>query len=202
MKQKVSKPGLPHFCDHPFKWLEGNTDILKMSPWTHASPTPNSRAQLHQGEETRKEQWDPVQPFIHLSCGEQTRVVQLRRACAPTKPVRGNYCPVLVLITIPEAPAYVFTLGHPCHRSCLITLQELSWSGLEGRMQWFPAAASAGLTVLCPSCRDESAVRAQLSKAFERYFCFTSNCLSQWLIRHRELSTVETPDKLLVYWTL
>lgn len=143
-EQKVSKPGLPHLSDHTFKWLEGNTDVLKMSPWTHVSPAPNRRAQLQQGEETRKEQWDPVQPFIHLFCNE------LRRACAPTKPVWGNYCPVLVLITISEAPADVFTLNHPCHRSCPITLWELSWPALEERVQWFPAAASAGLTVALP----------------------------------------------------
>lgn len=87
--------------------VTGNTDVvLKMNPWTRGvSPAPNSRPQLQQGEETRKEQWDLVQPFIHLSRGEQTRVAQLRRACAPRKPVRGNYCLLLVLKTIPEAPA-------------------------------------------------------------------------------------------------
>lgn len=149
-KQKVSKPGLPRLSDCAFKWLKGNTDVLKMSPWTHVSPVPNSRAQLQQGEQTRKEQWDPVQPFIHLFCNEQTRVAQLRRAYAPTKPVWGNYCLVLVLITFCEAQADVFTLNHPCHRSCPITIWELSWSGLEERMQWLPAAASAGLTVGLP----------------------------------------------------
>lgn len=102
------------------------------------------RAQLQQGEDTMKEQWDLVQPFIYLSCSEQTRGVRLRRACAPKKPLWGNL--ILVSITIPEALADVFTLGHPCHRSCPISLWELSSPGLEGRMQWFPAAASAGLT--------------------------------------------------------
>lgn len=150
-KQKVSKRGLPHLSDHTLAWLEENTDVvLKMSPWTCVSPFPNSRAQPQQGEGARKEQWDLIQPFIHLSCSEQTRVAQLRRACAPTKPVWGNYCLVLVLITIPEALADVFTSGHPCHRSCPLTLQELSRSGLEGRMQWFPGAASAELTVALP----------------------------------------------------
>ena len=155
-----------------------------------------------QGEESRKEQWNLIRPFICLSCGEQSRAAQLRRACAPTKPVWGSYCLVLVLLTISEALVDVFPLGSPCHRSYPITLQELSWPGLEGRlqMQWF-AAASADLTVR-PGCRDASAVWAQLSKAFERCFCFTSNWSSQSLIKDGELSTVETPDKFLVYWTL
>lgn len=195
-EQKVSKPGLPHLSDHTFKWLEGNTDVLKMSPWTHVSPAPNSRAQLQQGEETRKEQWAPVQPFIHLFCNE------LRRACAPTKPVWGNYCLVLVLITISEAPADVFTLNHPCHSPAPSLSESWAGQGWKKGCSGFQQQLLQGWQLLCPHCRDKSAVQAQPGKAFQRCFCFTSNCLSQLLIRHRELSTVETQDKLLVYWTL
>lgn len=127
-------------------------------------PRAQQKVQLQQEEEARKEQWDLVQPFIHLSWGEQTRVAQLRGVCALTKPVWGNYCLVLLLITIPEALADVFTLGHPCHRSSPTTLQELSWSGLEGRMQFssrFPAAASAGRADGC------SAPAADMSLLFK-----------------------------------
>lgn len=57
--------------------------------WGHGhvyvSPTPNSRAWLRQGEESWKEQWNLIWPFIHLSCSEQSRAAQLRRAHAPCK---------------------------------------------------------------------------------------------------------------------
>lgn len=156
------------------------------------SPVPN---RLWQGEDSRKEQWILIRPFIHLSCSEQSRATQLRRAWAPTTPLGGSYHLVPVLLNISEALVDVFTLGSPHHRSYPVALQELSRQG------WREGSRCSGLRQLLqtwqsvgPGCRDAAAVRAQLSKAFERCFCFTSNWSSQSLIRDGELSTVETPD--------
>lgn len=56
---------------------------------------------------------------------------------------------------------------------------------------WYTQAAGTRLLLEC-----------SLLRLLEDVSCFTSNWWSQWLVKDRELSTVDIPEKLLVYWTL
>lgn len=180
---------------------------LKTRPWTPAdiSPAPNSRARLPQGRE--QEGAVEFNPTFHAP---------FLQGAKQSSSVKNGTCPyktcVRQLLPCTDVGSYFLKLWQmvllwavevPGPRLYSIALQELSWSG------WREGCRCSSLQQLlqtwqlvCPGCRDTSAVWAQLSKAFERCFCFTGNWLSQSLLKDGELSTVETPDELLVYWTL